>query len=159
MTRLLTMSCFLFCFLCSTVQAGATETRHHALNEHIKLAITTPKHVKNNNLAGIKTCGIKWEGLIGTTKQGYAKFKHPSDSVRATAVILKNYSEKYKINTISGIVNRYCASGDKKRYIAFLSKKTGIAPNQRINILKNLHKLLPAIIQYESGTVIYVKYV
>lgn len=159
MIKLLTVSCFLFCFLTSTVQAGTFETRHHSLDNHTKLAITTPKHVKDNNLAGVKTCGIKWEGLVGTTKTGYAKFKHPSYSVRATAMILKNYSEKHKINTIAGIVNRYCASGDKKRYIAFLSKKTGIAPNQRINIMKNLHRLLPAIIQFESGAVIRVAYV
>lgn len=163
--------CFILfgCFL-TDANAVQMETRHHTLvsqpdkagkHKKITLAITTKKHVRNNNLAGIKcsVSGARWNGQVGVAKGRYVIFRHPSDSVRATAVIIQAYHEKHGINTISGLVNRYCAAGDKKAYVRFLCQRTGLTPNKKVNLMKYLHRLLPAIVEFESGEVIHVKYV
>lgn len=113
---------------------------------------------KNRNYLNIKKLNNdKWLGEIGSDVHDHVIFEHPAYSIRAGAMILKNYEERHGINTIEGIVDRFC-TGNKKEYVAFLCKELDFKPRQKISIKKNLHRLIPAMIKFETGESIGIEY-
>ncbi len=113
----------------------------------------------NRNLLNIKTLsnGDKFVGQIGSDKFDHAIFSHPAYSVRAGAMILKNYELRHGINTLRGIVNRFC-TGNNKQYTAFLSKRLGIGPDEKFSIREKLPELIPAMIYFETGEEVGAEY-
>ncbi len=114
---------------------------------------------KNRNLLNLKALsnGAKWEGQIGVDKFGHVIFEHAAYSVRAGAIILKNYEKKHKINTIEGLINRFCTS-NRDEYIKHLCKELHVKPTTKISLTANLHKLIPAMIQFEMGEKVGLEY-
>ncbi len=114
---------------------------------------------KNRNLLNLKQLsnGAKWEGQIGVDKFGHVIFEHAAYSVRAGAIILKNYEKKHKINTIEGLINRFCTS-NRDEYIKHLCKELHVKPTTKISLTANLHKLIPAMIQFEMGEKVGLEY-
>lgn len=114
---------------------------------------------QNRNYLNIKKLGNggRWEGQIGVDKHGHVIFEHPAYSIRAGAMILKNYEERHGINTIEGIIERFC-EGNKKQYVSFLCRELDFKPKQKISIKKHLHKIIPAMIKFETGEDVGVEY-
>ena len=105
----------------------------------------------NRNLLNIRYFGgEKFKGTIGVDKHNHVIFSHPAFSVRAGAIILKNYEKKHGIKTIKDMIHRF-AESNREQYIKFVCDKVGVRPNQAISLTKNMHKILPAMIHFETG--------
>lgn len=112
----------------------------------------------NRNLLNIRYFGgEKFKGFIGVDKHNHVIFEHAAYSVRAGAMILKNYEERHGIRTIEDMINRF-AEGNREQYVAFVCKHLGVKPRQEISLKKNLHKLLPIMIKFETGETVGVEY-
>ena len=113
---------------------------------------------QNRNLLNIRYFGgDKFKGAIGVDKHNHVIFSHPAYSVRAGAMILKNYEERHGIRTVEDMIKRF-AEGNQEQYIAFVCKHLGVEPRQKISLKKNLHKLLPIMIKFETGESVGVEY-
>ena len=132
----------------------------------VKMAFTVGSHEfapktlarANRNLLNIRYFGgDKFKGAIGVDKHNHVIFAHPAYSVRAGAMILKNYEERHGIRTVEDMIKRF-AEGNQEQYIAFVCKHLGVKPRQKISLKKNLHKLLPIMIKFETGVSVGVEY-
>lgn len=95
-----------------------------------------------------------WVGK--TTKEGatFESFDLLENGVRAGVKLLKNYFNKYKINTVRGIITRYAPSTENntENYIRFVSKEMGVTEDQILQPDKEtLWKLSHAICKMENG--------
>jgi hypothetical protein len=118
---------------------------------------SAPRGIRNNNPGNIE------DGPFARSQPGYAgsdgrfaKFQTPEAGANASGNLLGSYGAK-GINTISGIINRWAPAADNNNtqaYIAAVSKATGLAPNQPLNMQDPAlrMKIAGAIHQYENGT-------
>ena len=93
-------------------------------------------------------------GFFGESGQGYAKFVSDAAGLRAIQRLLMTYGNQYGINTLRGLANRYAPPSDNnptENYIEFLSQKTGINPDEPINLAERGAEIIPAIIGFEQG--------
>lgn len=93
--------------------------------------------------------GGKWQGEIGHDKQGHVHFSNIEYGIRAAAFTLRSYYKKHKIDTLESIIGRFC--GGNKAYVAFLSKRMKLKPNEKFNVLNRMSELLRHMSKYESG--------
>ena len=91
-----------------------------------------------------------WQGQQGRDRHGHAIFKSPEWSLRAGAIVLKNYSRRHGLNTIEGIVKRF-STCNHDEYISFLCRKLGVKPDEPFDVVKRMPELLPAMVRFESG--------
>jgi len=78
----------------------------------------------------------QWEGQIGQTG-GFADFETLRHGIRAGDITMENYGELYGINTLEGAISRWAPPSDRnptRNYIDFVSSRTGIAPNQQLDL-------------------------
>jgi len=94
-------------------------------------------------------------GFIGETGvgSGYATFGSDDEGLRAIQRLLMTYGDEYGINTLRGLANRYAPTSENptENYINFLSKQTGIDPDQEIDLAGRGSSIIPAIIGFEQG--------
>jgi len=68
---------------------------------------------------------------------------------------LKTYQNKYGLNTIETILNRWAPNNENNtsKYVSFVSQKMGIKSNQKLDLNNNeqLYKLIDAMIIFENG--------
>lgn len=116
--------------------------------------------LKINNPGNIRPGAKLWEGEVRpsyhTEGNGdFAVFKTMDYGVRAQAKILLTYQNKYGLNTIRKIINRYAPSSenDTSAYVLSVSKQTGIAPDTIIDLnnAKTLAAILKAQHKVEHG--------
>ncbi len=114
---------------------------------------------QNRNFLNIKALGNggKWAGQIGVDKFGHVIFSDAAYSVRAGAIILRSYERKHKIDTIEKLINRFCQS-NRKEYIDHLCAALHIKKDTKISLTANLHKLIPAMIYFETGERVGLEY-
>ena len=119
-----------------------------------KPSITQTRGVRNNNPGNIEK-GIKWGGATGDDGR-FIIFDSPEMGIRAIGRILRTYSRKYGINTVSGIVSRWAPpnENDTENYIKNVSTWTGFAPDKKLNVQDpgTMFKLINAIIRQENST-------
>tara|TARA_X000001382_G_scaffold129760_1_gene122594 strand:- start:344 stop:2470 length:2127 start_codon:yes stop_codon:yes gene_type:complete len=85
---------------------------------------------------------------------GYATFGSDDEGLRAIQRLLMTYGDKYGINTLRGLANRYAPPSDNNptgNYIDFLASKTGIDPDAEINLAESGSSIIPAIVGFEQG--------
>lgn len=135
-------------------------------NKKVEMVFTVGSHEyapktlarANRNLLNIRYFGgEKFKGFIGVDKHNHIIFAHAAYSVRAGALILKAYEEKHGIRTVEDMIRRF-AEGNQEQYISFVCKHLGVKPKQKISLKKNLHKLLPIMIKFETGESVGVEY-
>ena len=105
-----------------------------------------------NNPGNIRP-GAGFFGESGQDK-GYAKFVSDAAGLRAIQRLLMTYGNQYGINTLRGLANRYAPpsyNNPTENYIEFLSQKTGINPDEPINLAERGAEIIPAIIGFEQG--------
>lgn len=94
-------------------------------------------------------------GFIGEsgTGSGYSIFDSDDEGLRAIQRLLMTYGDEYGLNTIRGLANRYAPKSENptESYIDFLSKETGIDPDEEIDLAGRGSDLIPAIVGFEQG--------
>jgi len=150
--------------LMATGSAGATGKKIHIPSHKTPSSIQQVKFskekrgIRNNNPGNIKKSNTKWQGKIGEDGK-FEIFDTPENGIRALTRIIKTYNNKYKLNTISGIITKWAPprENDTKTYIKNVSNRVGINPNDKINVNDKtlMSKLIKAIIQQENGNMPY----
>lgn len=72
--------------------------------------------VQNNNPCNIKAVRTPWKGQVGTDKHGHAVFDEPAHGIRAAASVLINYYLRHGLDTLNGVVGRFC-TGNREQYV------------------------------------------
>ena len=109
--------------------------------------------IRNNNPGNIRH-RIDWDGLDEdqSKDEEFSQFSTPEYGIRAMFKILKTYDNKYNLNTIEGIINRWAPpiENDTESYIDFVSSKVG---KDRSEVLdqEDYILLVEAIIHMENG--------
>lgn len=126
----------------------------------------TSRGIRNNNPGNIDyNPANKWKGQLPydpSIEKRFCRFESPECGIRAIMCLLRTYQQKYNLNTISKLIERYAPvkENDVKSYINTVSKTfsvalgMGISPNDEINTedKKTLITLTKAIIQHENGS-------
>ncbi len=117
-----------------------------------------PRGVRNCNpfnlkeLPGDKT---KWFGERATDDDPiFEEFQTMEHGIRAGLMVLRRYILVYKCNTIKTILHRFAPTSENKtdRYIAFVSKRAGIEPDEKMTFHQDfIFPLAEAICAYENG--------
>lgn len=109
---------------------------------------------KLNNPFNIKRSvnGNKWIGELGYDKYGHVHFSKVEYGIRAAVITLIKYYKVHKIDTVEGIIKRFC--GGNKEYVKFVCKKLKLKKNQKFNVITRIPELLLAMSQFEGGKAI-----
>ena len=117
----------------------------------IKAQNGLPLGLRQNNPGNIRPGA----GFIGETGQGggYSTFASEDEGLRAIQRLLMTYGDQYGLNTIRGLANRYAPKSENptESYIDFISQKTGIGPDEEIDLAGRGSDLIPAIVGFEQG--------
>ena len=106
---------------------------------------------KARNYVNVKAPSDRyWRGQTGRDKHGHAIFESPEWSLRAGAIVLKNYSKRHGLNTVEGIVKRF-STCNHEEYISFLCKRLHLRPDEKFNVVARMPELLPAMVKFETG--------
>ena len=118
-------------------------------------AATLPLGIRNNNPGNIQySVRNPWVGQIGKDARGYAVFATPADGIRAMVITLRTYANRYGIHTIRGIISKWApkaGGNDTAAYIADVSQRMGIGPDQAFKVNTHMTALVRAIIWHENG--------
>ena len=113
--------------------------------------------LRNANPGNIRKSNIKWDGKVmfieGVEKEpDFCQFSNMDYGTRVIFRILKTYREKYGLNTIESIINRYAppSENDSESYILSLSKNVGVHPKQTL-CFEKYPDLVIGIIRHENG--------
>lgn len=118
-----------------------------------------------------------WEGLQGGVgapsnnpgnlrpqfkSTGFMQYPTPEAGLKAMARQLLLYSSRDKLDTVQGIVSKYAPSSenDTKAYVGDVSKRTGFAPEQRLDLSnpETLARLVAAMVAHEQRPGSFEKY-
>lgn len=145
--------------------AGKVDVRVSGAQAGLGTPPSVPDKVLNTigykfcNPLNIKVFGNNWSGMVGQDARGHAIFETPQDGICAAAKILKTYASKYGINTVDGIVDRFCAASDSvtRAYISNVCKAMGVNPGEALDVKdpQVMTKLISAMMRQEIGAVAY----
>lgn len=107
--------------------------------------------IRDNNPGNIEGNG-GFNGQTGVDSANYATFDSMQDGIRAIAVIIKNYSALYGLNTVRAIITRWSAT-DQAAYVANVAAALGVDPDDSIDVSDptTLSGIVNAIIVQENG--------
>lgn len=119
-------------------------------NPAVDSAGRVARGIRTNNPGNLRS----WPGA--GSSGGYATFATPEDGLKAAGRNLMGYQDKYGINTISKIINRWAPASDNNNvpaYVAAMSKSTGFGADQKLDLHdpKVLAPLISAITKHENG--------
>lgn len=121
----------------------------------------TPRGVRNNNPGNIRLGKDKWQGLSQQQTDGsFCQFTDATWGIRALAVLLINYQDKYNLKTVKAVIDRWAPpiENDTGAYVKAVvdsMNKTGL--NVSATTVLDLHRfdylfgLVSAIIRHENG--------
>ena len=119
---------------------------------------TKPRGIRNNNPGNIEKGNDKWQGLDPNPQpidSRFAQFKDPTWGIRALAVILINYQDKYSLRTISSIIGRWAPANenDTAAYAESVSRATNLGLTETLDLhtYAHLRPIVEAIIRHENG--------
>jgi len=113
----------------------------------------SPKGIRNNNPGNIEdNPRNQWRGQVGDDGR-FAIFDTPVNGIRALARLLFNYNKIYGLSTVNGIITRWAPDSENNTssYIADVSNRLGVHPQQRIDIAQVMPVLVKSIIRHENG--------
>jgi hypothetical protein len=99
-----------------------------------------------------------WKGQVGIDRHGHAIFRSPEWSLRAGAIVLRNYARRHNIRTIRGIVERF-STCNHDEYAAFLARRLRIGENEPFDVVRRIPELLPAMVRFETGRAVAPEHV
>ncbi len=125
------------------------------------VAYKLARGVRNNNPGNIEK-GIAWKGLASTQPDPrFATFVHPKWGFRAIArILLGDWREGQ--NTVRSLIEEWSPAADPTNpagstaaYVADVSKRLKVGPDQPINVPDRLPQLLDAIARHENAGYAY----
>jgi len=113
------------------------------------------KGIRLNNPGNIEK-GLNWQGLADIQPdERFCAFVSPEFGIRAICKLLRTYNTKYKLKTITGIINRYAPPNENPTaaYIKNVSTWTGFGAKEALDFdnVVTLAKLAKAITRQENG--------
>lgn len=93
-----------------------------------------PRGIRNNNPLNIRV-GNNWQGEVSQpTDHTFEQFKEMKYGVRAAFIILRNYINRHKLNTIPKVINRWAPSNENNTlaYIKAVEKYSLIDINETL---------------------------
>ena len=94
-----------------------------------------PRGIRNNNPLNIRV-GNNWKGEVSQpTDHTFEQFTEMKWGVRAAFVVLRNYIQRHKLNTIRKIISRWAPANENNTlaYIATVSQRANIQPDEPIS--------------------------
>lgn len=116
--------------------------------------INEPRGIRNNNPGNIRQSSTLWKGESGRDLDpAFEEFDTPEHGIRAIARIIRNYRDRYGLNTVRGIISRWAPSNenDTESYIQSVAYRLGVSADQVIDIDAVMPALVEAIIRHENG--------
>lgn len=120
----------------------------------------TPRGIRNNNPLNIRK-GAGWQGMADVqTDASFVVFRSMVWGLRAAHKLLRNYITGYEgksvpFDTLEKIIRRWAPPSENatQRYIDYVSKRTGLHPNQRVHFLdrKMMCDIVSAMAFVECG--------
>ncbi|MBE98722.1 MAG: structural protein [Flavobacterium sp.] len=114
-----------------------------------------PRGIRNNNPGNIEKTGDAWQGLASVQPDSrFFTFSDPVYGVRALAKIIRNYRDRYGINTVQGIINRWAPpiENNTGAYVQAVASAVGVGPTEPLTWdAGQLRALVSSIIHHENG--------
>ena len=114
-----------------------------------------PRGIRNNNPLNIRV-GNNWKGEVANpSDHTFEQFTEMKWGVRAAFIVLRNYIQRHKLNTIRKIIPRWAPANENNTlaYIATVSQRANIKPDEVINVDNTCQMiaLLLAMCYVENG--------
>lgn len=128
------------------------------IGETVDKVVSAVRGIRNNNPGNIRKSAEKWQGLAADqTDAAFFRFVSMEYGVRAMVKILRNYSTRYGLNTVAGIINRWAppVENNTSAYVAQVARAVGVSAGERIDLddANTMFELVRAIIAHENGRV------
>jgi hypothetical protein len=97
----------------------------------------TTRGLKNQNVFNIRDFDQNFSGETGVDEDNFLQFESVELGVRAADRTLKTYGKKHKINTVTGVIERFAPisdNNDTASYIAAVAKQSGFKPEEKIDL-------------------------
>lgn len=111
--------------------------------------------IRNNNPGNIELSKTSWQGAVQGVDPRFVTFDTPEAGIRALGKNLLTYQDKYGLNTVEGIVNRWAPPGENNTgaYVQSVAQAVGVDPKTPLNLRDpaTLQNITGAIIQHENG--------
>lgn len=113
-----------------------------------------PRGIRNNNPGNIEK-GVGFQGEVQGNDSRFATFDSPESGIRGLARNLLTYQNRYGLNTVDAIINRWAPGNENNTgaYVSAVARAMGVAANDSLDLHNpdTLEKLTTAIIQHENG--------
>lgn len=112
---------------------------------------------RNNNPGNIEhNPRNKWLGLADPPSDGrFCRFVEMRYGVRALALLLMAYYDRYELRTVRGIIERFAPKGENptSRYADFVARALGVTVDDKLSLhsADTMFALVKAIIRFENG--------
>jgi hypothetical protein len=97
----------------------------------------TTRGLRNQNVFNIRDFDQNFNGETGVDEDNFLQFESVELGVRAADRTLKTYGKKHKINTVTGVIERFAPisdNNDTASYIAAVAKQSGFKPEEKIDL-------------------------
>lgn len=141
----------------------ATATTMDAMERNRLMAVSYlrnasyPRGMRNNNPGNLRISSSSWKGKVPTSKNtdgAFEQFDYYVWGVRAMIVLLRNYINRDKLNTIRKIMTKYAPPSENhtNTYAKWVAQKSGIGIDQPLVANQQyLRPLVKAMAHYENG--------
>lgn len=124
--------------------------------ESVGIITSAVRGIRNKNPGNIRKSADKWRGLSARQNDpAFFQFDSMIYGVRAIVMILRNYSAKYGIDTVAGLINRWAPSSENNTsaYVRAVAGYVGAQPDDRLDLWddETIAMLVRAIIRHENG--------
>lgn len=117
----------------------------------------TPRGLRNNNPLNIRLAADNpWQGEVRPSQdKAFCQFRTMAYGYRAAMKLLRNYADRYGLNTIRGIISRWAPpeENDTEAYIEAVCHYSGLDANRRLNLheKRTMTSLVAAMSRVENG--------
>lgn len=110
-----------------------------------------PRGIANNNPLNVESNHIQWQGKVGDDGR-FIIFETEHFGIRAAARILKTYRDKYHLDSVEQVVDRWAPHHENptEKYIAFVASKAGVHPQSTLSAA-DYPLVIAAMIHFENG--------
>ena len=117
---------------------------------------TLPRGIRNNNPGNIRLTKIKWQGQRAAQfDPAFVEFESPVYGLRALMKVLLTYYNKYGLDTVQSIINRWAPPVENAtdHYAAHVAHRLNVKRTEALNLHdpKMLISLTQAIVLHENG--------
>ena len=119
-----------------------------------------PRGIRNNNPLNLRV-GNNWIGEVSEpTDPAFEQFKEMKWGVRAAFIVMKNYINRHKCNTVAKLISRWAPNNENntKKYIETVYNRTGLMRGEVLNFdnQAQMMSLFSAMCWVENGQSISV---